>query len=206
MSALRLVRPADDPAALRTQAEARGLVRWALGLLVLLFGGLGLWSVLAQLNGAVVAPGVIKVEANAKLVQHAEGGIVRRIFVKEGDSVKAGDRIVELEDVDAGASMSALRDQLDTELAKQARLTAEIRNAAAIAFPAELVSRKSEPSVAAALRNENEVFRAHMTMLGDQVRAAGEKFCRERGIPSPWAGIGVPATPPSEDPDEPAGA
>ncbi|MGE5522808.1 MAG: HlyD family type I secretion periplasmic adaptor subunit [Rhodospirillaceae bacterium] len=170
MSALKLVRPTDD-AALRTEAEARRLVILSVAVLAILFGGLGIWSVLAQLNGAVVAPGVMKVEANVKLVQHAEGGIVRQIFVKEGENVKAGDPIMELEDVDAGASMSTLRDQLDAELAKQARLTAEIRNAKAIDFPEELASRKGEATVAALMRNESELFRAHVAMLSAQ--AAG---------------------------------
>lgn len=175
MSALKLVRPADDAAAARTAAEARRLVIWSLALLVALFGGVGLWSVLAQLHGAVVAPGVMKVEANVKLAQHAEGGIVRRIFVKEGATVAAGDPIVELEDVDADASMSALRDQLDAELAKQARLAAEMRGAGGIDFPQELLARSSERSVAVLLRSEKELFRAHTGMLASQAARMREQ-------------------------------
>jgi HlyD family type I secretion membrane fusion protein len=192
MSALKLVRPADDAAAKRTEAEARRLVLWSGVLLAVLFGGVGLWAVLAQLHGAVVAPGVMKVEANAKLVQHAEGGIVRKIFVKEGENVNAGDPIVELENVDAGASMTALRDQLDAELAKQARLTAVMRNARAIEFPQELTARKAETGVATLLRNENELFRAHVGMLASQAaRMADQKKAVESQIESLTQQIGA---------------
>jgi HlyD family type I secretion membrane fusion protein len=192
MSALKLVRPADDAAARRTEAEARRLVLWSGALLAVLFGGVGLWAVLAQLHGAVVAPGVMKVEANAKLVQHAEGGIVRKIFVKEGENVNAGDPIVELENIDAGASMTALRDQLDAELAKQARLTAEMRNARAIEFPQELIARKGEPGVATLLRNESELFRAHVGMIATQAaRMADQKKAIESQIDSLARQIGA---------------
>lgn len=192
MSALKLVRPADDAAARRTEAEARRLVLWSGALLAVLFGGVGLWAVLAQLHGAVVAPGVMKVEANAKLVQHAEGGIVRKIFVKEGENVNAGDPIVELENVDAGASMTALRDQLDAELAKQARLTAEMRNARAIEFPQELTARKGETGVATLLRNESELFRAHVGMIASQAaRMADQKKAIESQIDSLARQIGA---------------
>jgi multidrug efflux pump subunit AcrA (membrane-fusion protein) len=50
------------------------LVGWLI--IVLFFGGLGLWSINAPLNGAVVASGVVKVEGNRKSVQHLDGGIV----------------------------------------------------------------------------------------------------------------------------------
>ena len=48
-------------------------------------------GVTAPLNGAVVGNAVIKVEGNRKSVQHLDGGIVRKLLVKEGDRVEAGD-------------------------------------------------------------------------------------------------------------------
>ena len=57
----------------------------AVGLLVLIafFGGIGGWAAYAPLNGAVVAPAVIKVEGNRKTIQHLDGGIVKELRVKE---------------------------------------------------------------------------------------------------------------------------
>jgi HlyD family secretion protein len=70
--------------------ELRRQVRRLLAPL-LVAGVLGLsWSGLAPLSGAVVAPAEVKVELNRKTVQHAEGGIVSEILVRDGQSVRAG--------------------------------------------------------------------------------------------------------------------
>ena len=76
-----------------TESELRRSVRIAWIALGLTFGIGGLWSLLAPLSGAVIGQGVIKVESSAQLVQHMEGGVVRRILVKEGQRVKRGERV-----------------------------------------------------------------------------------------------------------------
>src|SRR5262245_38523959 len=96
------VPPGDSQSAVAL--EVRRLIIFSAVLLALLFGVIGAWAALAQLHGAVVAQGVIKVEANLKLVQHADGGVVRRIFVAEGQHVSKDDPIIELEDAEASAS------------------------------------------------------------------------------------------------------
>lgn len=48
------------------------------------------WASFAELESAILAPGVLVVELHRKAVQHLEGGIVREIAVQEGDVVKAG--------------------------------------------------------------------------------------------------------------------
>jgi len=66
--------------------------RWRAGKYILsgvviiaaLFGGLGYWSVSTEISGAVVASGELRVETKQKPVQHAEGGVVGELFVKEG--------------------------------------------------------------------------------------------------------------------------
>ena len=60
------------------------------GLLSLVFfGGFGVWSFTAPLNGAVVANGIVKVDGNRKSVQHLDGGIVKELRVREGDQSSA---------------------------------------------------------------------------------------------------------------------
>ena len=41
----------------------------------------------APLNGAVVGNAVVKVDGNRKSVQHLDGGIVKELFVREGERV-----------------------------------------------------------------------------------------------------------------------
>lgn len=76
----------------------RGAV-WTGNLLILVFiVGLGIWSVLAPLKSAAIASGVIEPESSRKTIQHLEGGIVRRILVKNGDAVMGGQIVIELDD------------------------------------------------------------------------------------------------------------
>jgi HlyD family type I secretion membrane fusion protein len=158
-----------------TERELHGLRRLAGIALALTFGIGGLWSVLATLSGAVIAPGVIKMEANTKLVQHLEGGIVRRILVKEGQQVKAGEPVVELEDTEASASLSIVNDQLDAELAKLARLQAEIENAPRVRFQETLLARKSDPSLQRILQREEDHFKARNALVREQIMRLGEQ-------------------------------
>lgn len=169
MSALKLVTStAPDPAQRQTAQEARRLVFIAAALVIALVGGLGLWSVLATLQGAVVAGGVTKVEANVKPVQPADGGVVRTIHVVEGARVQAGDPIIELEDVEAHAALQTVREELDGALARQARLVAEMRGSPQIAFPAELASRPADAHVRSVMANERELFDARRNVIALQ--------------------------------------
>ncbi|MBI5107804.1 MAG: HlyD family type I secretion periplasmic adaptor subunit [Rhodocyclales bacterium] len=160
-----------DPAFSRadTEAELQGSVRLASIALAIAFGVGGLWSVLAPLSGAVIAQGVIKVESNAQLVQHMEGGVVRRILVKDGQHVTAGQAVVELEDTEANASLAIVNSQFDAEVARLARLQAEIDNAPRVRFPDALLARKSDPDVARILQREDDHFRARNVQLREQV-------------------------------------
>jgi HlyD family secretion protein len=127
----------------------------AVALLVL---GIGTWAALAQLSGAVIAPGFVVVESNIKKVQHPNGGIVGQIFVKEGSVVEEGQIVVRLDDTVPRANLGIVRSQLDELLARQARLTAERDNAGAIVFPEELTGRSGERQVAAAVGGEQKLF------------------------------------------------
>jgi len=89
------------------------------------FGGLLLWSILAPINSAVIAPGHITVETNRKTIQHLEGGVIGEILVKDGASVEAGDLLIRLEATVPKANAALLTEQLADRIARQARLLAE---------------------------------------------------------------------------------
>lgn len=171
--------PATDPdrpfSRAQTERELNGLMRGAGVVLFLTFGVGGLWAALAPLGGAVIAPGAMKVETNTKLVQHLEGGIVRRILVKDGQRVEAGQVVVELEDIEASASLAIVNDQLDSALAKLARLQSEIDNAATVRFPETLLARKNDPSLKRILQREEDHFRARNAQLREQITKLGEQ-------------------------------
>src|SRR3982751_2107050 len=100
--------------------------------------GLGGWTALAPLSGAIVAPAFVKVDLNRKVVQHQEGGIVREIRVRDGDRVKQGQPLVLIDDVRVDAQLDLLSIQLVAERAKSARLAAEAAYAPKVSFPADI--------------------------------------------------------------------
>ena len=69
-------------------ATAEFYLKFGLAVILTVFGGLALWSVVAPIDGAVTAPGQIVVEGNRKAVQHLEGGVVSDIMVREGTTVQ----------------------------------------------------------------------------------------------------------------------
>src|SRR5205807_5329027 len=134
--------------AARRMSELKRLV--GAGLLIIAAGavGLGGWTVLAPLSGAIVAPAFVKVDLNRKVVQHQEGGIVREIRVRDGDTVKQGQTLVVLEDVKVDSTLDLLSIQLLAERAKAARLGAEAAYAPKVAFPADILRQERESRVA----------------------------------------------------------
>jgi membrane fusion protein, type I secretion system len=60
--------------------------------------GIGGWVATSQLSGAVIGQGIVVVDSSVKKVQHATGGIVGELRVREGDRVKAGDILIRLDE------------------------------------------------------------------------------------------------------------
>jgi HlyD family type I secretion membrane fusion protein len=143
------------------------------GLVIIIAGvlALGGWTVLAPLSGAIVAPAFVKVDLNRKVVQHAEGGIVREIHVRDGDRVKQGQVLVVLDDVKVDANLELLSIQLLAERAKSARLEAEAAYAPKLGFPADIVRKEREPRVAEILERERALFLSRRSSVESQVAA-----------------------------------
>jgi HlyD family type I secretion membrane fusion protein len=131
--------------------------------------GLGGWAVFAPLSGAVIAPGFVKVDLNRKVVQHQEGGIVREIHVRDGDHVRQGQELILLDDVRVDAQLDLLRVQLDSELARGARLTAEAASRRSVVYPRELMAHAKDPKTAEIFERENALFRSRREALESQI-------------------------------------
>ncbi len=66
-------------------------------LVLCLFGSLAMWSKTMHLDMVAVAEGEVTPRGKVKKVQHFEGGIVEKIFVKDGDLVSKGDALIKLQ-------------------------------------------------------------------------------------------------------------
>ena len=66
-------------------------------ILSLMIIGLISWTFIAELDEVAVATGKVVPVEGEQVVQHLEGGIIKDIFKREGDFVKKGDNIIELQ-------------------------------------------------------------------------------------------------------------
>ena len=109
-------------------------------IVILVFVFFGGWSFLAPLGSAALAPGSVTVEVYRKTVQHLEGGIVKAIHVRDGDTISKGQVLIELEDTSSRAQLETLRGQLYSALAREARLIAERDGKSTVSYPASLTN------------------------------------------------------------------
>lgn len=128
---------------------------------VCFLGGSLAWGTIAPLEGAVIAPGVVIVESNVSKVQHAVGGVVGAILVKEGQRVSAGDILLKLDETATRANLQIVVNEITTARARIARLAAERDGAKQIVMPPDLVARAArDKDVKQALESENTLFEA----------------------------------------------
>lgn len=157
-----LVASEPDPQAdeeLRTQRH-RALIPLAIAAVLL-----ALWSFAAPLSGAIIAAGKLKVELNRKTIQHQEGGIVRRILVRDGEMVKANQPLILVGNVRTDAELSLLVDQLKAERIRNARAAAEAALASSFGVPADL---NGAAGTAEHYSREQALFEARRRTLDEQ--------------------------------------
>lgn len=139
------------------------------GLLVLVLAiGLLLWAAIFSISGAVLAPGVVKVENNSKNLSRLESGIVRQILVREGQKVRKGQLLIRFDDTQTKASVDIFQGVVDSSMAQIARFNAEATNAPDISFPPDLIRRSSDPQVAALLASQRALFQNRMMLYRSQ--------------------------------------
>jgi HlyD family secretion protein len=164
-------------------ADARQLARTAA--LVVGFGLVPVlaWMAFAPLSSAVVAPAFVKVDLNRRPVQHAEGGIVREVKVRDGQHVHKGDPLIVLGDVSVDADLNRLTYRVDAERASMARLDAEQALSVAIAWPEDsLRNAAADPRLAEQIAKEKSLFAARRFALTSQtalLRIQRDKVAQE---------------------------
>lgn len=139
-------------------ADDRPIRRLGYLLVLVVFGFFGGWSYFAPLGSAALAPGSVAVENYRKTVQHLEGGIIKAIHVRDGDTVKKGQTLIELEDTSSRAQLETLNGQLFSALAREARLIAERDNKDRVDYPAQLKNASSDPRTQDAMRVQTQSF------------------------------------------------
>src|SRR5215470_18556604 len=96
------------------------------GTIIALFCIVLVWACLGRLDIVAVAPGRIVPSDRTKIIQPLETGVVRAINVRDGQSVKAGEVLIELDPTVAEAELRHLQSDLMEVRLEAARLRAAL--------------------------------------------------------------------------------
>ncbi|NKC29346.1 HlyD family type I secretion periplasmic adaptor subunit [Falsiroseomonas selenitidurans] len=141
--------------------DVRRVMRAALLLLVLGFGGLLGWAAITPIERAVVARGALVAEGRRKTMILSEPGILQELLVREGQRVEAGQVLLRLDPTTAEATAEQVRSQARTLAVRVARLRAEQADQRSFEIPAEIrQAAGSDAALAAILSTETRLFRA----------------------------------------------
>ncbi|NOD99701.1 HlyD family type I secretion periplasmic adaptor subunit [Ruegeria sp. HKCCD6228] len=137
-------------------------------LLVVCFGGFGVWSFSAPLAAAVIAQGSFVATGRNKIVQHLEGGIIEDIKVVEGQAVQAGQVLMTLDQTSAQANERELHIRKLRLQAMTERLLAEYGERDRLVFSQALVEASEDPEIMAILDGQKLSFDvSRKTLLND---------------------------------------
>ena len=132
-------------APLQTARSYRGLL-----IATVTFCALAAWSSWATLEEQIRAHGKVIVSSRSQVIQIVDGGVLAKLHVQEGDHVKEGDLLAELQTVRFQASAEEVATKVAGLRAAVQRLEAELEGVEP-RFNAEL--RKSYPDLVQSQQN-----------------------------------------------------
>ena len=175
MMALDFISPSVEAKAADGGAAA---LRRSLIMAASLFGVLLLLAAFVPMDAAVIGHGQVGLESRVKRVSHPGGGVVTELAVRNGDHVRAGQVLVQLDNRVSSADATYSSLSVDQLMAQQARLEAERSEAGQIVYPAELASAWT-PSALRAMADESRLFairREETERLRSQLRSRIEQL------------------------------
>jgi adhesin transport system membrane fusion protein len=133
------------------------LVAWPV--MILLAVSIG-WANFATLDEVSIATGEVVPAGRIRVIQHLEGGIIQEIYVTEGDTVREGQTLLQLDLASGGTNQEELQVRIDSERLVKARLEAEATGSE-LNFPKDVALRR--PAIVAAQRQAYEARRRELS-------------------------------------------
>ncbi len=138
--------------------SARSPILFGLFVMVFFVFFAGIWASIAPLDSAAVAIGTVVSSTQKKVINHQEGGIIKNIYVKVGDKVKKGERLIELDDSRLKSEYENTLNQYRTFLASESRLLAEINHYDKIEYPEFITKDQSVSDVTKIIETQDNLF------------------------------------------------
>jgi hemolysin D len=120
------------------------------------------WSIFGKVDIVAVAPGRIIVGERTKVIQALEASVVRRVLVKDGDKVTAGQVLVELDPTIALADKVSVEEQLKTSGSEVVRTQALLQALASTHAASPVLALAGAP-----LLSPSEIASAQAQLLAE---------------------------------------
>ncbi len=166
----------DDDFSQALQADTRSVIRLGIWTLIVGFGAFLVWAAFAPLDEGVPVSAVVSIETKRKTIQHLSGGIVEKVVVREGQQVKAGDLLVELNEGTTRANFEAIRQNYMAQRAAESRLLAEVSGHNKIDFHADLKVAEKDPVIQQHITTQTQLFEARKSALANELSAVRENI------------------------------
>lgn len=168
------------------QEPIRGMliIRVALASIFVLF----IWAALTQVDELVKGDGKVVPSSQLQVLQSLDGGIVKAILVKEGDEVKAGQALVEIDTTRFVSSVKENDAQRVALSARAERINALLENRPFI------LPKDPTPDQSVAYEQEQRYFVNAKIQLDNQVAASAEQLAsaqRELRLTKPLLSSGA---------------
>ena len=152
------------PAILQLQEDAPSpLPRVVLWTVLALFAALAVWACLGRLDVVAVAEGRLVPRSQLRIVQPAEGGVIRELLVREGERVGEGQVLARMDVRAAEADATSVRNEVALRRLQLRRIDAELAGHALEAQPDD------PPRLHAQVEAQREArVRAHEASLAEQ--------------------------------------
>lgn len=145
-----------------SQTRGSRALLWLMVAVILILVG---WSRLAEIDLLTRAPATVVASSKTKVVQSADRGVVRSIFVSEGDRVAAGDTVLVLDRSQGESAVEEIEAELAGLVATRVRLEAEIRGEDQVVFPGTL---DAYPKFRA---NQRDLFRQRRATVAGEIES-----------------------------------
>jgi HlyD family secretion protein len=145
--------------------KARKRQRLAYASVAITIAALIALSTVVKVSGAVIATGNLSVTSQTKSVSHQTGGILADIRVREGQMVRRGEVLMQLDTDLTEASVAASSESFSSLSARRERLEAELAGRPQATFGAA----GSVPEVQTAIAREQQLFEARRAEKAAQI-------------------------------------
>lgn len=160
------------PAAIEVEeTPPRPMGRWLIWLIVLLFTTAIVWSYVSKVDEVATARGKFIPDGHTKVVQPLEGGIIESIWVEEGQRVKKGEVLIELDTVALQADIESLEKERFLASVQQGMLEAEL-NGETYVGPAEGTTAEQKRSSEEVMAMQTRLRQARENEYASNLEAA----------------------------------